>query len=224
MADHAKQSGLNGAYYGPAIPPPAQSYHAYGRRSSGCGPCCLVGLLCKIVVTIVVILGIAALVLWLVFRPNEVKFHVVNASLTRFDITPNNTLRYDLALDVAVRNPNRKIGIYYDSIQANGYYHDIWFGSKWVDPFYQPKKNTTMLKPILSGEIPLGGSIINEFDGEKRSGVFPIDVVVNLRVRLKFGSLKSKRIKPKINCDMKIPLKVNGSVTAFETKRCDVDF
>ncbi|KAK9122874.1 hypothetical protein Sjap_012476 [Stephania japonica] len=224
MADQAKQPHLNGAYYGPAIPPPAQSYHAHGRRHSGCGPCCLVGLLFKVVVTIVVILGIVALVLWLVFRPNEVKFHVVNASLTRFDIMPNNTLHYDLALDVAVRNPNKKIGIYYDSIQANAYYHDNWFASAWVDPFYQPKKNTTMLKPILRGEVPLVGSRINEFDGEKRSGVFPIDVVLNLRVRFKVGSLKSKRIKPKINCDMKIPLKVNGSVVAFETERCDVDF
>ncbi|GKV50596.1 hypothetical protein SLEP1_g57299 [Rubroshorea leprosula] len=112
-----KHSHLNGAYYGPAIPP-ARSYHRHGH-GSGCGCCCLLSFLIKLIVTAVVILGLAALIFWLIFRPNIVKFHVTDASLTQFNLTSDNNLHYNLALNITVRNPNKKIGIYYDRIEAN---------------------------------------------------------------------------------------------------------
>ncbi|GKV50595.1 hypothetical protein SLEP1_g57298 [Rubroshorea leprosula] len=56
-----KHSHLNGAYH----------RHGHG---SGCGCCCLLSFLIKLIVTAVIILGLAALIFWLIFRPNIVKF------------------------------------------------------------------------------------------------------------------------------------------------------
>ncbi|XP_010262972.1 PREDICTED: NDR1/HIN1-Like protein 3-like [Nelumbo nucifera] len=224
MAD-AKQPHLNGAYYGPPIPPP-RSYHRPGRRSGcGCG-CCLLNLLFKLIVTILVIIAILALVFWLVFRPNKVKFHVVNASLTNFSLA-GNTLSYNLALNMTIRNPNKHIAIYYDSIEARAYYDGVQFGTDTLEPFYQRHKTTSFLNPLFRGPSPLvlGSSELAQFNSDKAAGSFSIDVKLYLRVRFKLRSIKTNKFKPKIKCDLKVPLvSRRSSAAGFETTRCDIDY
>ncbi|KAF8403363.1 hypothetical protein HHK36_011465 [Tetracentron sinense] len=222
----ASQPHLNGAYYGPSIPP-KQSYHSHGRRSGcGCG-CCLISFLFKIIVSVIVMVGIAVLIFWLIVRPNKVKFHVVNASLTEFNLTTNNTLQYNLALNMTVRNPNKKIGIYYDRIEARAYYDDEKFATRSLTPFYQGHKKTDLLNPVFIGESPilLGTSELADFNNEKSAGVFEVDVKLYLRIRFKVGSFKTGRFKPKIKCDLKLPLVANrNSAGGFDTTKCDFDF
>ncbi|KAL4182891.1 hypothetical protein AMTRI_Chr11g95460 [Amborella trichopoda] len=123
----AKGAHFNGAYYGApqgvTVPPP----HAYHRppRGRGCGPCCILTTLLKLVITIMVILGIAALVAWLILHPNKVKFY------------------YNLQLDISIRNPNKKIGICYDKVDAMAYYEGERFSWASLPAFYQGHKNTT---------------------------------------------------------------------------------
>ncbi|CAL1394959.1 unnamed protein product [Linum trigynum] len=213
MADTKQASApLNGAYYGPSIPP-QQSYHSHGRRS-GCGCCgCLFSCLLKIIVTIVVILGVAALVFWLVVRPNKIKVHLTDATLTQFNHTPNsdnNLLRYNLALNVTVRNPNKRIGIYYDSIEARAFYRGQRFASVPLGPFYQGHKNTSVLSASMQGQnvIVLRGGDLADFNRESAEGVYTVDVRFYLRIRFKFGKIKTGRIKPRIECEMR--LRPNG--------------
>ncbi|KAF3774933.1 hypothetical protein EJ110_NYTH51841 [Nymphaea thermarum] len=96
-------ANFNGAYYfgpqGVQTPPqhPSQAYQSPGRRHCSCGLCCLLGTLLKLIIAIaiVVILGIAALVAWLVLRTTAIKFYVEDASLTQFNLTNANTLHYE---------------------------------------------------------------------------------------------------------------------------------
>uniref|UniRef100_A0A5B6ZC98 Late embryogenesis abundant protein LEA-2 subgroup domain-containing protein n=1 Tax=Davidia involucrata TaxID=16924 RepID=A0A5B6ZC98_DAVIN len=232
MAD-AKQSHLNGAYYGPSIPP-TKTYHRPGR-GGGLGSCCC-GCLCscifnlifQIVLTVVVILGIAIFVFWLIFRPNKVKFHVTDASLTEFNhSTTTNTLSYNLALNMTVRNPNKRIGIYYDRIEARAFYEGERFASTTLQPFYQRHKNTATLTPEFKGQnmVVLGNSELSSYNSEKISGTYSIDVKLYLRVRFKFGVIKTPKFKPKIECDLKVPLNSNGQPSgSFETTKCGFDW
>ncbi|XP_060177075.1 NDR1/HIN1-like protein 10 [Lycium barbarum] len=217
---------LNGAYYGPSIPPPSKSYH---RRGSSCNPCsCLFGCLCKIILTIIIILGVIALVVWLVLRPNKVKFYVTDATLTQFDLsTTNNTLYYDFALNMTVRNPNKRIGIYYDSIEARAMYQGERFASQNLEPFYQGHKNTSTLSPVFKGQslVLLGDREKSNYNNEKNSGIYEMEVKLYMRIRLKAGRIKTHKIKPKIECDFKVPLDSSGrSSTNFESKRCHLDW
>ncbi|ERN16146.1 hypothetical protein AMTR_s00030p00214230 [Amborella trichopoda] len=124
----AKGAHFNGAYYGApqgvTVPPP----HAYHRppRGRGCGPCCILTTLLKLVITIMVILGIAALVAWLILHPNK--------------------------LDISIRNPNKKIGICYDKVDAMAYYEGERFSWASLPAFYQGHKNTTVLQPKFTGQ------------------------------------------------------------------------
>ncbi|KAF9598227.1 hypothetical protein IFM89_026003 [Coptis chinensis] len=214
-----KEVPLSGAYYGPSIPPQQPPHQ---RRRGGCVLCTFL----TVITTIIVALGIAALVLWLAVRP-EVKFYVVSAELTQFDLTNGNTLNYNLSLNMAVRNPNKKIGIYYDRLDAVASYEGERFGWENVPRFYQGHKNTTNLQVTFQGQqlILLNQFEINQFNQEKNNRFFNIDVKLYSRIRFKIGSLKTKRVKPDVECKLWIPLAGNGTFSRrFESTRCDLDF
>ncbi|KAB2066196.1 hypothetical protein ERO13_A09G135000v2 [Gossypium hirsutum] len=219
-----KQAHLNGAYYGPSVPPAPANYRSH-RRSSGCGcGCCLLKLLLKIIITLVIIIGLAVLIFWLIFRPNEVKFHVTDVSLNEFNLDVNNTLRYDLAVNITVRNPNRRIGVHYDRIEARAYYEDQRFNTQTLPSFYQGHKNTSFLNPVFKGEhlVILGADETAEFNEERASNIYSIDVKLHLRIRFKVGSVRTGRFRPKVSCDLKVPL--NAANATFSTTKCDWDF
>ncbi|KAG5541813.1 hypothetical protein RHGRI_021600 [Rhododendron griersonianum] len=187
-----KQPHLNEAYYGPSIPPPpSKSYHRPGRGSS-CNPCgCLFGLLFKILFAVLFTVGLLAFLFWVAFRPNRVKFHVTDAALTQFNLTTTNTLYYNLDLNLTIRNPNKHIGIYYDRVEARAFYGGQRFAATTLPRFYQGKKNTTELNVVLKGQnIVVAGQgnnddLLSDYNSEKGSGVYGIDVKLYLRVRFK---------------------------------------
>ncbi|KAF5473928.1 hypothetical protein F2P56_005875 [Juglans regia] len=222
-----KQAQLNGAYYGPSVPPPRQSHHP-GRRGRGCGCCgCLFRFLLGVIVSVVVTLGLAILILWLIFRPNNIKFHVTDASLTQFNLTATNNLQYNLALNITARNPNKKIGVYYELISARAYYEDQRLGSSDLEPFYQGHKNTSVLSPVFVGQhlLVLGADELSEFNVEKNAGVYNIDVKLYLRIKFKVGKVKTWRFKPKVKCELKLPLSAKGtSAGGFKITKCDIDY
>ncbi|WZZ92055.1 hypothetical protein YC2023_120634 [Brassica napus] len=237
MGDRHHQD-LNGAYYGPSIPPPRKVSHSHGRGGGGCCGCigdclgccgcCILSVIFNIVITIAILLGIAALIIWLIFRPNAIKFHVADAKLTQFTLGADNNLRYNLDLNFTIRNPNRRIGVYYDQIEVRGYYGDQRFGNGNVAPFYQGHKNTTEVGSKLEGQglVVLNGGDRKDLDEDLKSGIYRIDAKLRLRVRFKFGLIKSWRFKPKVRCDLKVPLGSSNVTSGFQFQRtkCDIDF
>ncbi|XP_061359454.1 NDR1/HIN1-like protein 3 [Gastrolobium bilobum] len=236
MAD--KQAQLNGAYYGPSIPPPTKkSYHRPGRGGGGgCFSCCcgcifncIFGIICKLLTTIIIMVAIAAFLFWLIVRPNVVRFYVTDATLTQFNFTNNNTLHYNLALNITIRNPNKRVGIYYDYIEARALYQDVRFDSQTLGTFFQHHKNTSVLNTAFKGQqvMILGTDQTSELNKDKSSGVYHIDVMLFLNVRFKMGLFKSGKVKPKIRCDLQVPLKShNGTSPAggFQTTECGWEY
>ncbi|KAK6778775.1 hypothetical protein RDI58_025493 [Solanum bulbocastanum] len=229
----APEPNLNGAYYGPSIPPPpTKTYHRSRGGGSCCNPCsclfnCLCTCICQIIFTLLIVIGVIVLVLWLVLRPNKVKFYVTDATLTQFDYsTTNNTLYYDLALNMTIRNPNKRVGIHYDSIEARALYGGQRFASQNLEPFYQGHKNTSILHPTFKGQglVLLGDREKSNYINEKNLGIYEIEVKLNMRIRLKIGWIKTHKIKPKIECDFKVPLEANGRSGNFEETRCHLDW
>ncbi|CAA7396841.1 unnamed protein product [Spirodela intermedia] len=214
------KQGLNGAYYGPAVPP-RQAARSIGRGSSCCcGPCCLLCTLFKFLLSIIITLGIIVLVLWLVFRPNEGKVYVEKAALSQFSLT-NGTLAYNLSMDISIRNPNRRISLYYDYIEAVAYYDDSRFGFTTLPTFYQGHKNTSMLYPVFKGQQVVLGNSATTFNRENTEGFFYVKVDINTKVRYKVWFIKSNKYKPHAECKLKLP--APGSSAVFEKTKCDVD-
>ncbi|KAF7851915.1 hypothetical protein BT93_L1629 [Corymbia citriodora subsp. variegata] len=200
-----------------------------GKQGPDC--CCgLLKLLFEIIVIILITLGLAALIFWLIFRPvNLVKFNVTEAELTRFNLTTNNSvLNYDLKLNLTIRNPNKKIGVYYNRLEARAFYGDQRLGVADVAPFYQGHKNTSMVSPAFRGQrgVVLSATDLSSFDSDKKAGGYDIKVKLYLKVKFKPGSLKTFSFKPKVKCDLKVPLSSNngGSSSNFQTTKCDIDW
>ncbi|XP_021765818.1 NDR1/HIN1-like protein 3 [Chenopodium quinoa] len=231
---YQKQPELNGAYYGPSIPPPPRSYNRPGKRGGrSCGGCCcLFDCLCgcvmsciwSIICTILVIVGILIFLFWLIVRPHEVKFHASDAKLTTFNFTSNDNLNYNLAVNFSVRNPNRRIGVYYDTIEANAIYAGQRFSTVNGPVFYQGHKNTTDLGPLnFKGQhiVVLGSGDKSDYNKQSNEGVYEIQLKMHLRVRFKVGLFKTGTWKPKIKCDLKVP--IEGKSGQFERTKCSYD-
>ncbi|PIA56887.1 hypothetical protein AQUCO_00700916v1 [Aquilegia coerulea] len=195
-----------------------------------CGFCC-----CYWFFSISIVLcSIALIIIVIVVQPVNVKFHVVNASLSEFNFITNNnvnTMVYNLSIEASVRNPNKKIGYYYHRIDAKAFYEKKQFAYLILsDRFYQGHKNTTMLHILFQGNssIPLRGSKLEKFSrkfdkAKNDGGVFKIYIRFGVQTRYKIGHYKSGYYKPKIHCDLKVPLLTNGTSTViFRTTTCDV--
>lgn len=182
----------------------------------------------KILIAIIIVVGLAVLILWLIFRPNKVKFNVTDAKLTQFNLI-GNQLHYNLALNVTVRNPNKRIGVYYDSIESSPIYKDQRLETQWLPPFYQGYKTTAVISCVFSGQqlLLLAGQGLTEFNAETVAGVYEMNVELNLRIRLKFGAVRIGKFKPKVNCEFKVPLSSDGNSvvgSVFESTGCDIDY
>ncbi|XP_058740758.1 NDR1/HIN1-like protein 10 [Vicia villosa] len=228
MADN-KQPQLNGAYYGPAIPPPAQP-HPYHQRSRSCC-CCLFSFFWKVLLTLIVLAGLAVLIFYLVVQPRSFKFYVTEANLTEFDYK-NNTLHYNMALNFTARNPNKKLSIYYDKVEALAFYEGSRLTNNvdvitFKNSFRQYKKSSDPMSVVFSGQklLVLDNDQVSEFNEDKSVEVYDIYVKLYFRIRFRLGDLISGDYKPKVKCDFKVPLNSNKTAAAtFVPTKCDVDF
>ena len=98
----------------------------------------------------------------LIFQPQEFKFTVSNAALTEFNLTKSDnrstknstttTLSYNLAINVTIRNPNKKAGVYFDRIDAIANYGQKRLSRVYsVAPYYHGHKNTTTFHAVFEG-------------------------------------------------------------------------
>lgn len=214
MAD--KQPYLNGNFYGPAVPPPSKTSR---RRRILCT-------ILKVKIALIVVIGILLLILGLVYRPEKLEFNVSSAKLTQFNIT-NNQLFYNLALNVTIRNPNKRYRVYYDNTQMDVFYKNQRLDIRWLPAFFQDTKTTVVLIPDnFEGQrrMFLTGDDNVEYTSEKAAGLYSIDVKFFLWLRMKSGKVVLK-YKPKVYCGFKVPL-INGpnSSFLFPNTACDFSF
>ncbi|XP_027352979.1 NDR1/HIN1-like protein 10 [Abrus precatorius] len=229
MAD--KQPQLNGAFYGPAIPPAEQPrYRHHHHRGRSCC-CCLFGIFWKILVALVVLAGLAILIFWLVVQPRSFKFYVTEANLKQFEYySNNNTLHYDMVLNFTARNPNKKLSIYYDKVEAVAFYEGTRFANYDVithlNSFRQYKKTTSPMSAVFTGPrvVMLDNDQVSKLNQDKIDGVYDIYVRLYFRIRYRLGDVKSGDYKPKVKCDLRVPFTSNNTVTLFVPTKCKVDY
>ncbi|KAL1338350.1 hypothetical protein HN51_033005 [Arachis hypogaea] len=231
MADN-KQPNLNGAYYGPAIPPAEPPRRYRPDRSRRSCFCCLFSVFWKILLALIVLVVIAGVIFYLVVQPRIFKFYVNDAEITQFDYNTNTTqLRYNMVLNFTAHNPNKKLSIYYDKVLAKAFFMDTQFGSAdvitFMNSFRQYKKQSNAMSGVFSGQqnIFLDYSRYSQISDDKNSRSFDIYVKLYFRMRFRLGDLITRTYKPKVKCDLKVPF-INGTnaFTSFTPTKCDIDF
>ncbi|EPS66670.1 hypothetical protein M569_08106, partial [Genlisea aurea] len=141
--------------------------------------------ICQIICAILVVFAIVLFIFWLVLRPRSLEFAVVDASLAEFNLD-GNSLRYDLRINFTIANPNERIGIRVNEIEAAAMYQGQRFAAAQLDPFYQERNSSDTKSAQFVGQniVDLGQAQVSNYEEEKRTGDFGIDVRFNMRIRI----------------------------------------
>ncbi|KAI4334318.1 hypothetical protein L6164_019028 [Bauhinia variegata] len=196
--------------------PPRRIFAQRQRRSP------LLWYIAVIILGLVVLVGIAVLIIWLVVKPKHLEYSVENASIHNFNLTDANHLYANFDFSIRAYNPNSKVSIYYDSVEVSVQYEDQTLATNAVAPFFQSHKNVTRLQPSLTAQtVALYGSVPADLRRDKSSGNIELDVWVRARIRFKVGRWKSEHRILRIFCS---PVLVHfSSSKGFDRTKCDVE-
>ncbi|KAJ6764341.1 LATE EMBRYOGENESIS ABUNDANT (LEA) HYDROXYPROLINE-RICH GLYCOPROTEIN FAMILY [Salix koriyanagi] len=148
--------------------------------------------------------------------PKLPKFSIDSLQITKFNLTSNSSLSATFNVTITAKNPNKKVGVYYEG----GSHISVWYtgtnlcqGS--LPKFYQGHRNTTVLNVLLSGQTDDGSTLITSLQQQQQqTGTIPLSLRVNQPVRIKLGKLKLMKVKFRVRCRLDIDsLSVNNAIT-----------
>ncbi|KAE8037693.1 hypothetical protein FH972_010260 [Carpinus fangiana] len=196
------------------VPPPenARRFQSLTRRKVNRRPCCLcLCWLLGLLVVFLILVGIAAGIFYLVFKPESPNYSIDNITIGGLNLTAAATtsvLTVSPEFDVTVRadNPNDKIGIYYrkdSSVEI--YYSDVRLCNGVLPVFYQPSNNMTEFRTALKGSgIVLTSTMKNSLVQAQTQGEVPLELKIRAPVKIKVGSVKTWTITVKVDCEITV--------------------
>ncbi|KAK7300323.1 hypothetical protein RJT34_11166 [Clitoria ternatea] len=193
------------------VPPPenARRYDQYSRRKQSRNRCCccfcwLIGL----IFILVVLLGIAAGVFYLIFRPEAPNYTIDRIAIGGINITSPSAAAISPEFNVTVRadNPNDKIGIRYEAdSSAEIFYNGVRLCNGALPAFYQPSNNVTVFSTALRGNgIELRSEDRKTLLEAQTKRSVPLIVKLRAPVKIKVGSVKTWKITVKVDCDVAV--------------------
>ncbi|XP_057955189.1 NDR1/HIN1-like protein 6 [Malania oleifera] len=199
--------------------------HSKPPKRRGCCCRCLCWTVCLLLVLIVVICAVLG-ILYLVFQPKLPKYSVDSMRITQFNMGNDMSLSATFNVTVTARNPNKKIGIYYE----NGSHLSAWYtGTKLCEgtfpKFYQGHRNTTVLNLALTGQTQNASDLLTTVQQEQQStGSIPLNLRAKVPVRVKLGKLKLMKVKFRVRCRVLVDsLTADNSIT-IKSSSCKFRF
>ncbi|KAJ3675132.1 hypothetical protein LUZ60_004174 [Juncus effusus] len=175
----------------------------------GIGSCC---------VTIVIIILLIILIVYLSLRPTKPQFYLQTVHLIKILNSPATsappTLTTNLQVTISSRNPNNRIGIYYDKLDTYATYRDQPVTAPvMLPPIYEGHKDVAVWSPVLVGNnVPIDQYTASAIQQDQSSGVILFNVKIDGRVRWKVGSWTSGHYHLFVNCPILVSL--NGGMGA----------
>ncbi|KAK4740966.1 hypothetical protein SAY87_024554 [Trapa incisa] len=158
----------------------------------------LVGLLVAILVIIVV-----ALTVWLVLRPRKPIFVLQDATVYAFNVSSYpNLLTSTFQVTVVSRNPNSRIGIYYDKLAAYASYRgqQITLRSR-IRSSYQGHKEIDIWSPFLFGfSVPIAPYNAAALSQDQANGMVVVNIELIGWLRWKVGAMATKSYHIVVKC------------------------
>jgi hypothetical protein len=139
-----------------------------------------------------------------------------------------------MVLNFTAHNPNKKLSIYYDKVEAQASYEGSRFANVDVithmNSFRQNKKSSDPMSGIFSGQklLILDNNQISKFNKDTNVGIYDIYVKLYFRIRFKLGDSITSTYKPKVKCDLTVPLRTryetNFTFIRLIPTKCSVEF
>ncbi|XP_074302567.1 uncharacterized protein At1g08160-like [Silene latifolia] len=180
----------NQQYYPP--PPPPRRTIFYRRVMSALIPT-------------FIILAIILLIIYLILRPRVPIFTLTSLSLSSLNLstsTPSSSLSATWTATFQVINPNTKLHVYYDAIEARVFYDRSLLALNQLPPFDQSVLDQTAITARLTAvSAYVEPDLSRKFSEDRGKGAVPFDVQVFALVRFKAGGWRARRRGLRAFCD-----------------------
>lgn len=142
------------------------------------------------------------LIIWLILRPSKPQFSMREAGLYQLSLTGSHLLNSSVQLTLLSKNPNQKLGIYYDELQVYATYKGQQITTYTsLPPFYQGHQDSNLLTASLVGKgLPVAQSFGYEVERDQKTGQLVLNLKVNGRLRWKVGTWVSGSYRLNVNC------------------------
>ncbi|KAK6285871.1 hypothetical protein POUND7_012050 [Theobroma cacao] len=182
---------------------------------------------CLCIFIFLLLAGATALTVWLVYRPHKPRFTVVSAAIYELNATSQPFISTSMQFTIVTRNPNRRVSIFYEKLQAYVSYRNQQITPP-VDlpPLYHETKSTVALSPVLGSEtVPASAEVVNGLMLDEAYGVVALRVVLLGKLRWKAGAIRTLKYGVYVKCDVWVGLKkgVVGQVPLLGAPPCKVD-
>ncbi|KAI4328986.1 hypothetical protein L6164_021295 [Bauhinia variegata] len=183
---------------------------------------------CACLTIFLLLAGITLLVLWLVYRPYKPSFTVVSAAIYDLNATAPPLMSITMQFNVLVRNPNRRVSIYYDKLSAFVSYRNQAITEQLLlPPLYLQKHSTVAMSPVVGcSPVPVSMEVLNGLVMDQTYGVMGLKLILQGRLRWKAGAIKTAHYGIYVKCDLLMGLKKGfvGQVPLLGAPaRCNVD-
>ncbi|KAG8371131.1 hypothetical protein BUALT_Bualt13G0054900 [Buddleja alternifolia] len=127
---------------------------------------------------------------------------IAYATVYAFNLSSPNLLTTTLQITISSRNPNDRIGIYYDKIDVYAAYHSQQITLPTLLPAtYQGHKDIAVWSPFTYGNaVPMAPYLAVSLNQDQMAGTVLINVKIDGRVRWKVGTFVSGRYHLFVNC------------------------
>ncbi|KAB2595896.1 protein YLS9 [Pyrus ussuriensis x Pyrus communis] len=183
--------------------------------------------LCTCFSIFLLLAGVTALTLWLVYRPHKPQFTIVGAAVYSLNVTSPPLISTTMQFTLVTRNPNRRVSIYYDRLSAFvAYKNQAITPQVTLPPLVHEHRSTVAVSPVLGGgEVPVAVEVVNGLMMDEVYGVVALRVVVTGRLRWKAGAIRTGHYGIYVKCDVLVGLKKGfvGQVPLLGNPACKVD-
>ncbi|KAK6145741.1 hypothetical protein DH2020_022561 [Rehmannia glutinosa] len=163
------------------------------------------------------------LIIWAILQPKKPRFTLQDATIFTLNVSAPNVISTTVQVTINSRNPNSRIGVYYDKLDVYANYHNqqITYYTV-IPPVYQGHKDVNVWSPFIYGNnvpvAPYNGIALSQ---DQSSGGIRMTIKINGRVKWKVGTFVSGRYHLHVSCPVYIPLgnsKNNGIIIGSAVK------
>ncbi|CAN8316566.1 unnamed protein product [Cochlearia groenlandica] len=170
--------------------------------------------ICGAIIGFIIIVLITIFLVWIILQPRKPRFILQDATVFSFNLSQPNLLSSNFQVTIATRNPNSRIGIYYDRLHVYATYRNQQITLRTaIPPTYQGHKEDNVWSPFIYGNaVPIAPYNAVALGDEKNRGTVPLIIRADGRVRWKVGTVITGKYHLHVRCEAYINIgdKTNG--------------
>ncbi|KAJ8749899.1 hypothetical protein K2173_013814 [Erythroxylum novogranatense] len=151
---------------------------------------------------IVVLVVFAIFLVWIILRPTKPEFVLQDTTLNALNLSQASFLTTSMQITISIRNPNERIGIYYEQVDIYASYRNqqITEATELPPGIYMGHKEITVWSPFLNGNVPISQYLAAVMSEDFNAGIVLVNIKVSARLKWKVGTWMSGNYHLIVNC------------------------